>query len=148
MIRFGPTLKNTFADDGFSTFDVLVALTVISLISATVAPSVIRVAEKARIERTISDIRNIVHGLNLYSAVHGSFPTQDEGLKAITVGNGPTGSGDISRVFDKLPLDPWGRQYHYAFPGVHGKFDVFSLGADGRIGGNGQDSDVGSWSIF
>ena len=46
---------------------------------------------------------------------------------------------------DKVPPDPWGQPYHYRYPGQRGTFDIFSLGADNREGGDGEDQDVASW---
>jgi general secretion pathway protein G len=42
-------------------------------------------------------------------------------------------------------IDPWGRPYLYRFPGEHGEFDLYTLGADGQEGGEGEDEDVTSW---
>jgi len=43
------------------------------------------------------------------------------------------------------PLDPWGRPYHHRFPGEHGEYDVYTLGADNALGGAGDNADVGNW---
>ena len=42
-------------------------------------------------------------------------------------------------------LDPWGKPYQYRLPGEHGEFDIFTLGADGAPGGEGEDGDIASW---
>ena len=41
--------------------------------------------------------------------------------------------------------DPWGNDYQYRSPGQHGDFDLWSLGADNREGGDGENRDVHSW---
>ncbi|MDH3942079.1 MAG: type II secretion system protein GspG, partial [Xanthomonadales bacterium] len=41
--------------------------------------------------------------------------------------------------------DPWGREYVYTYPGEHGDFDIYSLGADGQPGGEGKNADINSW---
>jgi general secretion pathway protein G len=46
---------------------------------------------------------------------------------------------------DKVPLDPWGAPYIYRYPGKHGPFDIITLGADKREGGEGEDQDIASW---
>ncbi len=46
----------------------------------------------------------------------------------------------------RLPQDPWGNPYQYAVPGEKGRFDIYSFGADGRKGGEGDDADIGNWS--
>ena len=48
-------------------------------------------------------------------------------------------------VIKKLPKDPWGRPYRYAMPGQHGAVDIYSLGADGAEGGEGDNADIGNW---
>ena len=45
-----------------------------------------------------------------------------------------------------MPLDPWGREYLYLSPGENGEVDLFSYGADGLPGGEGQNKDLGNWS--
>ena len=45
----------------------------------------------------------------------------------------------------KVPKDPWGNDYHYAFPGEHGAYDLYSYGADNAEGGEGDNKDIVSW---
>jgi general secretion pathway protein G len=42
-------------------------------------------------------------------------------------------------------VDPWGLPYLYRTPGKKGPFDVYSLGADRKEGGEKEDRDVGNW---
>ena len=44
-----------------------------------------------------------------------------------------------------VPIDPWGNDYLYLFPGQFSKYDVYSLGADGSPGGDSEDADIGNW---
>jgi general secretion pathway protein G len=46
-----------------------------------------------------------------------------------------------------MPVDPWDQPYHYANPGQHGEFDVFSYGADRQEGGEGINADIGNWDL-
>jgi general secretion pathway protein G len=49
---------------------------------------------------------------------------------------------------DKVPADPWGREYLYDPPGEDQKRPrVYTLGADGKVGGAGEDADVDSWTM-
>ena len=41
--------------------------------------------------------------------------------------------------------DPWGQTYHYAYPGKHSLFDIYSLGADNAEGGQGDNKDITNW---
>ena len=53
----------------------------------------------------------------------------------------PTGG-----YINKIPVDPWGNNYVYNFPGQYGEYDIVSLGADGQPGGEGENADIGNWS--
>ena len=48
---------------------------------------------------------------------------------------------------DRVPKDPWGNPYQYLNPGNNGEIDVYTLGRDGRPGGEGIDADIGNWNI-
>ena len=45
----------------------------------------------------------------------------------------------------QVPTDPWGNEYRYAAPGQHGAYDLISLGADGKEGGEGPNKDITNW---
>ena len=44
-----------------------------------------------------------------------------------------------------MQLEPWQKYYHFVTPDEHGKFDIFSYGADDKEGGEGEDKDIVSW---
>ena len=73
-------------------------------------------------------------------------PSAEQGLDALvrkpTAGTIPP---NWKPYLDKLPNDPWGKPYQYANPGLKGEIDVFSFGADGVLGGEGKDAEIGSW---
>ena len=46
---------------------------------------------------------------------------------------------------NKVPKDPWDKEFVYLSPGVHGDFDLSSLGADGEPGGDGKNKDINNW---
>lgn len=47
---------------------------------------------------------------------------------------------------DRLAKDPWGFDYNYLSPGLHGEIDVWSYGADGQPDGEGTGQDLGNWN--
>jgi general secretion pathway protein G len=87
-----------------------------------------------------------MNALKIYKLDNGRYPSSDQGLQALvtkpTTGTIPD---NWKSYLDKLPEDPWHHPYQYANPGVHGDIDVFSFGADGQAGGEGDDADIGSW---
>ena len=46
-----------------------------------------------------------------------------------------------------MPKDPWGNPYLYLNPGNNGEIDIYTLGRDGRPGGEGIDADIGNWNL-
>ena len=78
------------------------------------------------------------------------YPTTEQGLEALrtlpTVGEPPRNwRGPYLRKV--VPLDPWGRPYHYISPGRTNveSYDLYTLGRDGQPGGEGEDADITSW---
>ena len=134
-------------EDGFTLVELMVVIVIIGLLATIVALNVLPSGDKARIEKAKADIAQINGGLELYRLQMSTYPTTTQGLAALT--NAPAGA-DASRYqrggyIKRLPEDPWGRAYLYASPGQHGEADVWTLGADGKDGGEGINADIGSW---
>ena len=86
--------------------------------------------------------------LNTYKLDNFNYPTTEQGLQALV--QKPTGQPEAPNwakggYLDKTPKDPWNREYLYLRPGAHGDIDVYTLGADGRSGGEGENADIGNW---
>jgi general secretion pathway protein G len=131
---------------GFTLLELMVVIVIIGVLAALIAPKVLENVDKAKITAAQADISNLMNALKMYKLDNGRYPSGDQGLQAL-VTKPTTGSmpGNWRSYLDKLPDDPWHHPYQYANPGVHGEIDVFSLGADGQAGGEGNDADIGSW---
>jgi len=131
---------------GFTLLELMVVVVIIGVLAALIAPAVLSRAEEAKVTAARTDVANIMNALKLYKLDTGRYPTGEQGLDALV--NRPT-TGTVpsnwKAQLDKLPEDPWHKPYQYANPGVHGEIDVFSFGADGQPGGEGNDADIGSW---
>ena len=131
---------------GFTLIELLVVLVIIGVLAALIVPNVLDRAEDARVTAARTDVNNLMQALKLYKLDNQRFPSSEQGLDALakkpSVGTVPP---NWKPYVDKLPNDPWGRPYQYAYPGVKGEVDVYSFGADGKPGGEGRDADVGSW---
>ena len=131
---------------GFTLLELMVVIVIIGVLAALIAPKVLENVDKAKITAAQADISNLMNALKMYKLDNGRYPSGDQGLAALvtkpTAGSMP---GNWRSYLDKLPDDPWHHPYQYANPGVHGDIDVFSLGADGQPGGEGNDADIGSW---
>lgn len=119
----------------------MVVVVIMGVLAALVVPKVMGRPDQARAIAAKQDSGAIMQALKLYRLDHGRYPTPAEGISALVAEQ-----GKASRYMDRLPNDPWGTPYQYLNPGVYGEIDVFSLGADGKPGGEGVDADIGSWT--
>ncbi len=135
---------------GFTLIEVLVVIVILGILAAIIVPRIMDRPDQARVVAAKNDIRAIVSALNLYRLDNGTYPTTDQGLAALVhkpdTGNIPS-NWKAGGYLDRLPKDPWGHDYQYLNPGVHGEIDVFSYGADGQPGGTGYNADIGNWDL-
>ncbi|MCB1720043.1 MAG: type II secretion system major pseudopilin GspG, partial [Candidatus Competibacteraceae bacterium] len=106
--------------------------------------------DEARIVKAKNDIRVLQSQLNLYKLDNFEYPSTDQGLEALV--SKPAGAPEppnwkAGGYIDRLPKDPWGRDYLYLNPGQHGAIDIYSLGSDGVAGGEGNSADIGNWNL-
>lgn len=130
---------------GFSLIEIMVVVVIMGVMAALIVPNIMDRPDQARAVAARQDIGALMQALKLYRLDNGRYPTTEQGLEAL-VGNAAPGQPKGRSYMDRLPNDPWNTPYQYLNPGVHGEIDVFSLGADGRAGGEGNDADIGSWS--
>ena len=131
---------------GFTLLELMVVIVIIGVLAALIAPNVLSRVQQAKVTAARSDITSLMNTLKIYKLDNGRYPSTDQGLQAL-VTKPTTGSvpGNWKGYLDKLKDDPWQHPYQYANPGTHGELDVFSFGADGQPGGEGDDADIGSW---
>jgi general secretion pathway protein G len=134
------------APRGFTLIELLVVLVILGLLAGLVGPQVMKYLSSANTDTARLQIENLSAALDTFRIDVGRYPTTAEGLQALiqpppglTRWNGPYLKKNL------IPQDPWGNDYHYASPGQHGAFDLYSLGADNAEGGDGENQDVVSW---
>jgi general secretion pathway protein G len=133
---------------GFSLVEILVVLVIMGLLISVVAPTVLNRADEARVQKVQADFKSIETALKIYRLDNYVYPTTEQGLEALVE---PSSLDPEPRNFkaggylQEVPMDPWGRPYLYMSPGEHSEVDIYSLGADGLSGGEGQNADIGNW---
>jgi len=131
---------------GFTLIEILVVVVILGILAAIVVPRVMEHPGKARQVAARQDIQAIITALSTYKLDNFTYPTTEQGLDALVRKPGGTPEApNWHQYLDKVPKDPWNRPYMYLHPGAHGDIDVFSYGADGKPGGEGEDADIGNW---
>jgi len=134
---------------GFTLIELMVVIVILSILAVYVAPKLVGREEQAKQVKARVDIQGLETALKLYKLDNGSYPTTEQGLAALVERpNDPNIKNWRSGGYlDRLPKDPWDNVYQYLNPGQHGEIDIYTLGADGRPGGEGIDADRGNWSL-
>ena len=139
-------IRSHKSNAGFTLIELLVVLAIIGLLAGLVGPQVMKHLGESKTKTAKLQIEELSSALDMFRLDVGRYPSIDEGLGAlieapqtIQYWNGPY----LRKK--KMPVDPWNTAYHYSIPGQHGKFDIFSYGADKTEGGTGEDQDIKSW---
>jgi general secretion pathway protein G len=138
------------ANRGFTLIELLVVIAIIAVLASVVAPAVFRNVGDAKQAAAHSQIELFATALNQYRLDNDTYPTTEQGLAALRT---MPSDGELPRnwrgpyLSRVVPLDPWGRPYVYASPGIENPqtYDLYTLGRDGKPGGDGDDADVTSW---
>jgi general secretion pathway protein G len=127
-----------------------VVIAVIAILATLVGQSVFRNVGDARSTTARSQIEILSSALETYRMDNFAYPTTAQGLTvlrarpaegtALTTWRGPY-------IRKSVPMDPWGNPYRYVSPGVQNpeSYDLYTLGRDGLVGGEGEDADITSW---
>ena len=146
----GAKMRRTVAQRGFTLLEVMVVVVILGILAALVVPKIISRPDEARALAARQDVASLMQALKLYRLDNQRYPSTEQGLQALVAR--PTSAPlapnwKAGGYVERLPKDPWGNPYQYLNPGVRGELDVFSMGADGAPGGEGNDADIGSWAL-
>lgn len=132
---------------GFTLLEMLVVLVIIGLIASLVGPRLFSRVDASKVQVAETQTRMLRGALETFRLEVGRLPTVEEGLEALRTAPADERSKARWRgpyLDEEVPADPWGAPYVYSMPGRDGMpFALYSLGADGKPGGEGNDADVG-----
>lgn len=142
-------MENDSRNSGFTLVEVLVVVVILGILAAVVVPRLMDEPDRARVTRAKQDVRAFETALDLYKLDNFSYPSTDQGLSALVrrpAGEPAAPNWKSGGYLKELRKDPWGQDYQYRQPGRNSEVDVFSMGRDGRVGGEGIDADIGNWT--
>jgi len=142
LIHGKQSVIKKYYNQGFTLIEVMVVVVILGILAAVVVPRVMDKPAKARITKAKQDIRAMESALNLYKLDNFLYPSTDQGLDAlVTKPSGSPEPRNWSKYMDRLPKDPWGTPYQY-LSNDGNDIEILSFGADGVLGGEGDNSDV------
>lgn len=131
--------RRSSREHGFTLIEILIVVGIIALIGTLVANRIFGGADKAKWQLAKSQVQTLSAKIESYELDNGGVPQQLQDLVA-KPGNASSWLGPYAKEADIK--DPWGKPFEYRVPGQNGKFDLVSLGADGKPGGDSWNRDI------
>ena len=137
---------------GFTLIELMVVIVILGILVSFIAPRLMGRPDEAKQVKARIQMESLETAIKLYKLDNGIYPATEQGLQAL-VEQPQTGTlpkkwrkgGYLEK--GKVPKDPWGNEFIYLSPGVHGDYDIIAYGADGVPGGEEFDKDINSWEI-
>lgn len=130
---------------GMTLIEIMIVVVILGILAALVAPQIMSKPQEARVMQAKTDLRTISNALDMYKLDNFTYPSSEQGLEALV--EKPSGFPEAknwnpSGYLKKMPADPWGNTYQYLKNDSNGTYSLFTLGVDGREGGEGFDADI------
>ncbi|MCY3820092.1 MAG: type II secretion system major pseudopilin GspG [Gammaproteobacteria bacterium] len=130
---------------GFSLIELMIVLVILGLLAALVGPELMKRLEGSKVDVANTQVKMLRSALQTYRIDIGAYPVTAQGLAALMAP--PDEVAEYWRgpyLQDELPDDPWRNPYQYEAPvdNLQGFF-LYSFGADGARGGEGDNADIG-----
>ena len=130
--------RRKHGQSGFTIFEIVIVFILLAGIMAFVLPKIFSQAGQAKSKEAQIRMLNLAGQIEMYKLEVGRYP---ENLQALVRNPGADKWGGPYVKEDELK-DAWSNDYRYTTPGTGKGFDLISLGADGREGGEGENKDI------
>ena len=130
---------------GFTLIEMLVVLVIITLLATLVGPKLFNKVGSSKVKVAGAQIELLSSALDTYRLDVGNYPTTEQGLQALRAAPAGVKHWDGPYLAKPVPDDPWDHPYHYKRPGKENPYALYTLGRDGKQGGEGEDQDQGQF---
>jgi general secretion pathway protein G len=132
---------------GFTLIEIMVVVVILGILAATIIPQFIGTTHDAKVSAAKSTIAELEVALERFFINMERHPTAEEGLKVLVEPPSSDATKWRGPYIKMLRPDPWGNPYQFRYPGVHhpSSLDLWSRGAGGAEGGEGEAADIGNW---
>ncbi len=143
-VALSSTQRVSNLQSGFTLIEIMVVIVILAILAGLVVPKVVGQSDKARVKTTETALSTVSNALDMYKVDNSRYPTTAQGLEALTTPPAEAKNyPDGGYIKGGYPTDGWENELQYVAPGSEGRpYDLFSLGADGEQGGEGQDADL------
>ena len=135
-------MKNSYKNHGFTLIELLVVMVIIGLLVSYVGPKYFNQLSQSEVKAAKAQIDSIKKALDVYRLDNGAYPDQSTGLTALMVPPASARKWRGPYLQKDIPSDPWNQPYIYRIPGEKAEFDLLSLGADAKPGGDDENADI------
>lgn len=120
----------------FTLIELLLVMVILAVLASVAIPIYLNRTEDARRKATITELGHLKAAVATFEIDNGRLPRQDEGLTALLEPPADVAGTWQGPYLDQMPMDKWGREYHYINPAREGysPYDIISLGRDGQEG--------------
>lgn len=145
-------LRSLACSKGFTLIELMVVIVILGILAGLIVPRIMGRPEEAKQLKAKVQIESFETALKLYKLDNSTYPSTEQGLLALVeqpstppLAKKWREGGYLEK--GKVPKDPWGNDFIYISPGMHGDYDIISFGADGAEGGDSFNKDINNWEI-